>query len=406
MRNVMEAVKDPQRLRALANAQLLDTPDEETFDRLTRLASRILKVPVSLISLVDIDRQFFKSQVGLSDPWLSIRQTPLSHSFCKHVVASGEMLVVEDARQHPVVCDNLAIRDLDVASYLGMPLTTPDGFHLGSLCVVDHEPRNWTADDIEVLQTLAQSVTAEIQLRHEVMAKEQALADLQHRNEELDAFAHTVSHNLKNPISAIMGWAGLNMRYIEQASIAELMEGMQYIEGQAEHANDIISALLLLATVSRDDVKLHELNMYNVLDDALARLQQQIETSHAIIKMPEHNTFMHCMGYRPWIEEIWVNYITNAIKYGGKPPIIEFGAEEMPGGCARYWIKDNGEGLKQEDLEKLFIPFSRLPKTSRVEGHGLGLSIVLRIVEKLGGQVDVTSTVGEGTTFSFSLPVR
>lgn len=404
IQTVRQAVENPERLRALANTQLLDSPDEETFDRLTKLASRILKVPVSLISLVDVDRQFFKSQVGLGDPWKSMRQTPISHSFCKHVVASGEMLVVEDAHQHPIVCDNPAIQDLDVASYLGMPLTSPDGWHLGSLCVVDHEPRAWTDDDIEVLQTLAQSVIAEIQLRHEVMAKEKALADLQHRNEELDAFAHTVSHNLKNPISAIIGWSELNMRYVDQVPKKDVVEGMQYIDGLARHANDIISALLLLATISRDEVELKPLNMYNILDDALARLQPNIEKAKATIKLPDSSSFPGCLGYQQWIEEIWVNYISNALKYGGQPPEIEFGAEQPSDGCARYWIKDNGEGLQQNELDKLFVPFSRLPKTATVEGHGLGLSIVLRIVEKLGGEVGVTSKIGHGTTFSFTLP--
>ncbi|MAU09635.1 MAG: hypothetical protein CL607_07430 [Anaerolineaceae bacterium] len=406
IQTVRQAVENPERLSALANTQLLDSPDEETFDRLTKLASRILKVPVSLISLVDIDRQFFKSQVGLGDPWKTMRQTPISHSFCKYVVASGEMLVVEDARQHPIVCDNPAIQDLDVASYLGMPLTSPDGWQMGSLCVVDHEPRAWTDDDIEVLQTLAQSVIAEIQLRHEVMAKEKALADLQHRNEELDAFAHTVSHNLKNPISAIIGWSELNMRYVEKVPKKDVIEGMQYIDGLAHHANDIISALLLLATVSRDEVELKPLNMYNILDDALARLHPDIEKAKAVIKLPDSSSFPSCMGYRQWIEEIWVNYITNALKYGGQPPEIEFGAEQSSDDCVRYWIKDNGEGLQQNELDKLFVPFSRLPNTATVEGHGLGLSIVLRIVEKLGGEVDVTSKIGDGTTFSFTLPIR
>ena len=132
------ATLNPQgRLAALRKTGLLDTPPEHAFDRLTRFVTRILNVPVSLVSLVDADRQFFKSEIGLPEPWASLRQTPLSHSFCQHLVTADVPLVVEDAPNNPLVCDNLAIRDLGVVSYLGVPLVNPDGYVLGSLCAID-----------------------------------------------------------------------------------------------------------------------------------------------------------------------------------------------------------------------------------------------------------------------------
>jgi signal transduction histidine kinase len=105
-----------------------------------------------------------------------------------------------------------------------------------------------------------------------------------------------------------------------------------------------------------------------------------------------------------WVEEIWINYISNAIKYGGTPPQITLGSNLQSNGTVCFWVHDNGSGITPDDQAKLFIPFSRLEQRE-AEGHGLGLSIVERIVNKLGGQVAVDSVPGEGTTFSFTLPV-
>jgi GAF domain-containing protein len=153
------------RLSALRRTKLLDSPSEVAFDRFTRLASRLLGTPVSFVTLVDEGRQFFKSSVGLTEPLASRRQTPLSHSFCQYVVASRRPLVVSDARKHPLVRDNPAISEFGVASYLGIPLTSPDGHVLGSFCAIDHTARAWTPDDEAVMNDLAASVLTEISLR-------------------------------------------------------------------------------------------------------------------------------------------------------------------------------------------------------------------------------------------------
>jgi GAF domain-containing protein len=158
------AVHAPARLRELRDTGLLDSPAEESFDRLTRLTATVLNVPMALVSLVDDDRQFFKSCLGLAEPWASQRQTPLSHSFCRHVVESGRPLVISDAREHPVLRDNLAIRDLGVIAYAGVPLITPSGNVLGTLCAIDHQPRHWTTEQVEILSNLAGAALSEVAL--------------------------------------------------------------------------------------------------------------------------------------------------------------------------------------------------------------------------------------------------
>jgi PAS domain S-box-containing protein len=172
------SLDSPVRLAALRDTALLDTPPEEAFDRLTRLAARWLAAPVALVSLVDAERQFFKSSVGLPEPWASRRESPLSHSFCQHVVTSGEPLIVEDARVHPLVRNNVTIRELGVIAYLGFPLVVAPGLSLGSLCVIDTKPRTWTADEIQVLGDLAAAATSEIVLRSEVAERKRVEAEL------------------------------------------------------------------------------------------------------------------------------------------------------------------------------------------------------------------------------------
>src|SRR5579859_1574227 len=151
----LATVRHPGRLAALRKLALVDTPGELAFDRLARLAAKHLATPVALVTLVEEDRQFFKSCLGLPEPWNSWRQTPLSHSFCQHVVASGEPLVITDARCHPVFKDNPAIEDLGVVAYLGIPLLTSDKHVLGSFCVIDSAPRNWTKEQIDVVRDFA-----------------------------------------------------------------------------------------------------------------------------------------------------------------------------------------------------------------------------------------------------------
>jgi len=163
--SIETAVGDPERISELRRTRLLDSPAEGAFDRLTQLTATVLNVPVALVSLVDSDRQYFKSLHGLGQPWATERQTPLSHSFCQHVVHTRRALVVSDAREHPVLRTNAAIRDLGVIAYAGVPLLTPRGHVLGSLCAIDHQPRHWTPEQIEILSNLAGSVLTEIQLR-------------------------------------------------------------------------------------------------------------------------------------------------------------------------------------------------------------------------------------------------
>ncbi len=158
-------IGDPARLAVLRRARLLDAPPEPAFDRLTRLASRLLEVPISLVTLIEEDRQYFLSCIGLPESLTERRQTPLTYSICKHVVATGEPLILADIAEHPLLRDDEVIRSFGVVAYAGIPLRTATGHVLGSFCVLDRKRREWSADDLELLETLAASAVSEIELR-------------------------------------------------------------------------------------------------------------------------------------------------------------------------------------------------------------------------------------------------
>ena len=228
-------------------------------------------------------------------------------------------------------------------------------------------------------------------------------AELGARNAELDAFAHTVAHDLQDPVGVIVGYADLLAEEYGRLPERELQQGLGAIEQSARKMNTIINELLLLAEIRRRSVQNTPLEMGYIVADARERLAHLAEEQKAQIAVPD--TWPLALGYAPWVEEVWVNYLSNALKYGGRPPRIELGAEPQAGGLIRFWIRDWGPGLTPEQQVSLFVPFTQLSQV-HTGGYGLGLSIVRRIVEKLGGEVGVESEgeAGRGSLFYFTLP--
>ncbi len=238
--------------------------------------------------------------------------------------------------------------------------------------------------------------------------------DLEHQNAELAAFAHTVAHDLRNPLTGVMAYADLlemilsgRMNGIARPE-EKLREYASSLKASGMKMNNIIDELLLLASVREvDEVEVHGIDMARLVHEAQTRLDYLIAEHHAEVHVAL--AWPQALGYGPWIEEVWVNYLSNAVKYGGRPdegipPIIHLGFDAETGnGHIRYWVQDNGTGLTPAQMSQLFTPFERL-RNVRAEGHGLGLSIVRRILEKLGGKVGVTSELGIGSRFYFELP--
>ena len=254
----------------------------------------------------------------------------------------------------------------------------------------------------ELKQSMAEAEILNQQLAQEIEEREALITDL-------EAFSHTVAHDLKNPLGLIIGYSQLLLRKLVEHGDVELLQLAEPISQTGERMNRIITELLTLASVRQQDISPYPLHMNAVLALVKDRLNHMIADSGAIITQPEN--WPLALGYAPWIEEVWVNYVSNAIKYGGAPPHLTLGASVMnfltPGGTehqhVRFWIQDNGKGIAPDVQSQLFGKFTRFDKT-RAHGHGLGLSIVKRIIEKLGGQVGVESTPGQGSAFFFTLP--
>src|SRR5574341_1543023 len=238
----------------------------------------------------------------------------------------------------------------------------------------------------------------------DITEREQAEQERERLIRELDAFAHTVAHDLKNPLDIALTFSHLLDSDEMQLSRDEQTLATQSIQNSVIKMNNIIDELLLLASVDHPQLDFAPLDTGSLVQEAIDRLDFLPEMKDAAIVRPD--TWPGATGYPQWVEEVWVNYISNALKYGGRPPRIELSAEVLPDGMIRFRVSDNGPGIPAEKQAELFQPFTRLGDSQRprATGHGLGLSIVQRIVERLGGQVGVESTPGQGSAFTFTLP--
>lgn len=259
--------------------------------------------------------------------------------------------------------------------------------HVGNLLVV-HD-----ISSIKKAEGVMKKVN--MQLSHEIEKRGKLIKDL-------DDFAHTVAHDLRNSLGSIISASEIMEDIIEKNDKNLLLEITDLIKYSANKSIKITHELLILATAEKQDVQLKRLPMKTLFAEAKKQLSESIKNSGAQIKEPA--TWPHAIGYAPWIEEVWTNYLSNAIKYGGSPPEIEVGASTLPDHRISFWIKDNGPGIRTADRQRLFKDFVRLAP-QRAKGYGLGLYIVKKIIEKLDGTVGVEDNEsGTGSKFYFTLP--
>jgi signal transduction histidine kinase len=320
------------------------------------------------------------------------------------VAYSGESLIVADTRDDPRHFKNVDRQiGVELRSVMSVPLRVTRG-SIGAIQVLDKEVGRFDVTDLRLLEALAAPAAIAIDNARLVETLRQRSSELEARNEELDAFAGAVAHDLKNPLSIVIGFAEtLELESADSCSALSEIDFQTYLRKIARSGRkmeDIIDTLLILARVSDEELEVEPLDMGHIVAEAQQRLSDMIEQYQADVILPD--TWPSVLGYAPAIESVWVNYISNALKYGGSPPRVELGASAQENGTVYFWVRDNGLGLTAEEQARLFRPFTRLGQV-RAKGHGLGLFIVRLIVEKLGGQVKVESEVGRGSLFSFTL---
>jgi PAS domain S-box-containing protein len=258
----------------------------------------------------------------------------------------------------------------------------------------------WERSSISPVRDREGSITHFVAVKEDVTERKRLEEERERLISELDAFSHTVAHDLKNPLGAVIGFAELLVADDVRLSDKDVSESLQAIGQSARKMHGIIEELLLLAGVREAEVEKQPVDMAAVVCGALQRLSDMTQEYAPQVVLPKE--WPVALGHAPWIEEVWVNYLSNAMKYGGKPPRLELDADATDGRL-RFWVTDNGPGLTPEQQARLFTPFTRLHQV-RATGQGLGLSIVRRIMKKLGGEAWLESEPGKGSRFGFALP--
>jgi signal transduction histidine kinase/CheY-like chemotaxis protein len=406
----MEALEQLNRNLALLNlmsqrfAATLDL--QQIMDLLMQAVSETIGTEGSSVWLQDKEKGLLICQAAFRDEQsrsLVSLHLEAGQGIAGWVAQNRQSVIVNRVSEDPRFCPEIDEKvGFHTVSVLAVPLQVRDET-VGVLELVNKLNDDFDSDDLALVETLA--IPAAISIDNARLVEElyQYTMELQARNEELNAFAHTVAHDLKSPLSPIVGLARFLQDSHTVMSESEIKESLSIIVRSGNKMGNIINELLLLAQVRDTEVELEPLNMPNIVAEAQVRLAHIIGETQAEIIMPE--TWPAALGYGPWVEEVWINYLSNAVKYSGESPQVEVGANVQSDGMVRFWVKDNGPGLKPEDQKWLFTEFTQVSQV-RAEGHGLGLSIVRRIVEKLGGQVGVESKgiPGQGSTFMFTLP--
>lgn len=390
---------EQERLSELNEYSLLDTLPEDDYDNITQLASQICDTPITLITLVDSKRQWFKSAVGID-----AQETPREYSFCGHAInMPTEIMVVPDSREDVRFFDNPFVTGApNVIFYAGVPLVTEKGYALGTLCVIDDKPHVLTNNQLNALRALSISVVRLFELRKSKLQLEKAQTELERKNLELERFASMAAHDLKSPLSNISSIISL-LKLQHNAELSpEAEELLLLLDESSQQLRDMVDGIL---EYTRSEMLLHQQAEEINLSEFFKDLVNLIDHQHK-----HHITFAANLPSiktnKQALKQIFLNLIANGIAYNDKQRAeITLGYESTER-FYQFWVTDNGIGIAPQHQERVFKLFERGPYMGNEakSGNGIGLSTVKKLVEKLGGEIKVQSTLGKGTTMFFSLP--
>ncbi len=390
-------IDEQHRLEAVRSYDLLDTLPEKDFDNITAVTAIICDVPISLVTLLDADRNFLKSHFGIT-----INESPRSTSFCGHAILDEtSIFIVEDTRIDPRFKDNPLVKSMDAIFYAGVRLLNSDGYPLGTLCVFDTKPRTLSKRQKKALIAMAYQVVNLFEAKKRNKELLAVQKELKGKNKELKNFAGIVSHDMKMPLANMIITSDMLRSKYGHLLDAQGKQYLNYIKQSSFTLSEYVTDLLehyesdKTASLNEEAFDIHDL-----LEEIIELLNINIDCE---INLPEENIEMR--ANRVALEQIILNLVGNSLKYNDKEKIkIDIDCFEKDG-CYHFKITDNGIGIPNNKLKHIFGLFATTGELDRngKKGNGIGLSTVKKLIEKLGGDIKVTSTLGKGTTFLFNI---
>ena len=391
--------KEIVRLQTLKEYKILDTLPEEMFDDITSLASTICEMPISLISLIDEDRQFFKSHHGIE-----LNETPIELSVCKHAIESDEdMFEVINLREDKRFKDNLLVtEDPKIVSYFGIPLKSIKGVAFGTLCVIGREKKKLNQQQKEALKVLSRQVANLLELRKSNFLLKTYQKKLENYTNESREFTYIAAHDLKAPVRGINSFLNIIEKKYNDIWDEKDKKYLDIIFDNISRMDNLILDLMNYANSTSIEISKEKIDVDAMVHDIFDNLCKNLNITNAKFKT---NALPIIINSTNAINLIFNNLINNSLKYQKKEaiPKIEIVCTEKK----TEWIfevKDNGIGIAQEYFETVFKPFKRLHLQSEYPGSGLGLAATKKLIEILNGDIWIKSIEGKGTNFIFRIP--
>ena len=391
-------INESERLDALHAYKILDTLSESSFDSITSIAAFICNTPISLVSLIDKDRQWFKSKKGLA-----VSETPREHAFCAHAINNpAEIMLVEDSLKDERFSNNpLVVGFPHIRFYAGAPLVTNEGFALGTLCIIDNVPRQLNEFQLKALSDLASQVMVQFQLRKQLIEMEELKLRLEKQFYEAERFAHLVSHDIKAPLRGIAALADYTLQQAGSELSDEVSECLNQIQERTTKTVNLVDGILRHSLSTNYEVNAEWINARLLLRDVT-----ELCAIPSDISFTTETKITELYSDRVILIQILINLVNNAVKYGASQnSTIQIRIKQT----RSEWqieVKDNGPGIATEYQERIFEMFQTLGKTDRFgsKGTGIGLNTVKRLTELLNGSVNLKSNPGKGCTFTLLLP--
>lgn len=394
---------EAQRLTDLVSYGVLDTPADPRFDRLTAYACQQFQVPTAMVSLVDADRQWFKSRTGID-----MVQTPRDQAFCAHAILGREPFIVTDAQEHPLFCDNPLVTGAPfIRFYAGIPLISKAGHALGTFCITDQMPRDLSDSDLASLKLLAAIAADMLELHRSEHALAAAAARQQAANRAKATFLQSMSHEFRTPLNAIIGFSQILRMPTGNDLSADQLAHVDCIEAAGKTLLDLTKGMLTMAQIDDDMIRRGMVmqNSQDMIDDLYCQYRCAAEARGIDLQVDEGADFAF-LGNEDSVRNVLGNLVDNAIKFTPSGGQVTIGCNNHDG-MVRLYVRDTGFGIPQNRQAEVFQSFNRLGREGTdITGVGLGLAIARRLMQAMDGDIGFTSVEGRGSTFwiGFHLP--